>query len=808
MDPYMRIYIILLFCLFCHPSVIGQIRLNGKVTGVETKGLEFVPVMLLRYPDSTLIKGALTDSSGNFLLNDMTPAEYYLAASNVGHEPYLKRITLVADTFLQIPLLPNANTLGTVTITSRSVLIEKKVDRLVFNVSNSVFAVGNSAWDMLKKAPGVIADENGQISIRAIPGAVVYLNDRRVYLSGEELMNMLKGLSAEELSKIEIIPNPPARYDAEGSGGVINIVLKQNLRKGFNGIVNGGYEQTMYGKGNGGLNLNYRNNKWYVFGSLNDRSGWYFKNENRDEQFVSLLNTTRYTENTDSKIRKDNASFVFGTDYALNQNHSLGILSDGNLTQRRSTDKNSGIYQSATQRDSAIYTTVDSRNQTQYFTCNLNYKGNLDTSGKSIQVDADYMYYTVPDYSALNSAEIFGRDNSLFLHHIGFESNTYQSISLYSFRADYTQPLSSEAKIDAGAKITNTITHNEVVFQDQQYGNTFVPDTSRSNSFRYTERTYAGYVNYNGSFKRTDVELGCRLEDTQALGVDKNDNTVLRKDYLKLFPSIFIQYKLTDKVQAGFTYNRRISRPPFAALNPFRNYRSPYSYSYGNPFLQPSYTDALEFSLTLHETWFLSAFYNLIGGQFSQVIEQDPLSNNDRYVWVNIDRSYNYGVSASTSFQPTKWWSINASLIFKINGAESGLLDNHYQYESGVFYIITNQSFRLSEKNNLQAELNENYASPGTVQGLFRLGSMLDVSAGIKKTFLNKKASVVLSFVDIFRGTYITASTDYRGQKSFVNGSYDQQGFRITFNYKFGNTGMEKGRKRDAVDVDEKQRIK
>jgi hypothetical protein len=804
-------FALITICLMLFPDMrlVAQTKISVKVTNTENKLMEFVPVLLLSCTDTSLIKGGLTDSLGRFASEAIHSSCLLIAISNIGYKSFLKKIEVRSDTLISVKLESDTRTLTGVTIVSKNALIEKKIDRLVFNVDGSAFAMGNSVWEVLKKAPGVISDEQGNIRIKATQGATVLINDRKIYLSGEELMSLLKSMNADDVSKIEIITNPSAKYDAEGGGGVVNIILKKDIRQGLNGSLHAGYEQTIYGKFNGGLGLNYRSLKTNVYGSLNARQGKYFKSETLQETYSDASHISFYKETINSKSLRTSGNYVLGIDHSLNANHSLGILAEGTVFDKQGTNSNDGVYQNASrQNDSTLYTNVESRNKSYYTTFNLNYKGKLDTLGKSVQVNLDYVYYDVPLLTATSTTDVYGGPSEAFLHRIGFENSTVAKIQVFAGKADYSQTLFSKVKADVGVKLAATETQNTVHFLNENPGFPVSTDTGKSNSFHYSETIASAYASFSSSLKKIDWQAGLRAEDTHAIGSDKMGQALLKRDYIELFPSLFLQYNQSNDYQYGIVFNRRVNRPSFSDLNPFRYYINPYSYTEGNPFLQPSFVNAFDGSVSVKNKWFFDVFCNLIQAQFSQVIIPEPSTNSNRYLVQNIDHSYDYGVSVASSLSPYKWWDMNSSVIAKINGSQSQFLGSSYRYQSAVLFLITSQVFTLSEPGHLQLELNGTYMTPGTVQGLFQLGSMLDVSVGIRKQFLHRKASLALVVTDIFRGTYITAKTEYLGQKSFVNGNYDQQGIRLAFTYKFGRQTIEKNKNRDTGDTDEKNRIK
>jgi len=795
--------------LFLSVPGFSQIVLKGEVVDTGSSPILFASVLLLQPADTSLLIATLTDSMGAFHFNNLDPGTYFVSARFPSCVPFFSKVTLKKDTAILIRMGMDLRQLLGVTITSSTALIEKKPDRIIFNISNSPFAIGSTAWEVLKKSPGLRTDETGTIMIKGMEQASLYINNRKVSLNGAELVDYLKGINAEDILKIEIITHPPASYEAEGNGGVINIQLKTQFN-GFNGTASAGAEQTFYMHANAGVSLKYGTDKTKLYVSLGSRIDQSHPTETQQLAYSSQNKITSYAENGYSLDKERNTTIKTGADYILSPQQQLGILLDASLIQKSNVLNNTGTYSSATGADSSILTRSDSQTRSWILSLGLYDKINLDSNGKSLSVETGYLQYHLPWLSSLVSSQFYDRNNFPLIRPgtlTDFNTNTWEDIKGYTAKADYTQPLSQKGHLDAGLKISETYTNNLLLFETGNDHHILLPDTGRSNHFTYRESNLDVYTSYAATRNNLDLQTGLRAEGTLEAGADKNAN-VFQKEYARLFPSLFLQYNYSDAIKYGFVYNRRISRPPFHALTPFQNYISPFSYSLGNPFLQPSYTDELDASIAFKDILFADLFCNLTQNNFVMIYIPDSISHSNYYTYVNIQKTYEYGISLTYSKTFFQVWTMNASASGLINGDQSSLFGKEYSLRGPVMHLSTNQNVTVSSTGHLQMELNIVYSTPGTIQGILQLGSYLDVSLGIKKQLPTKRLSVALLLNDLFSSTYISARSDFLQQKSFVTGNYDQRGLRISLSYKLGRTVIPEKEIPPNWDSEGRERIK
>jgi outer membrane receptor protein involved in Fe transport len=785
----------------------AQKIISGRVLNKENKPIEFATVILKK--DSTVISNCFTDSVGFYKLKVEKLAVYEIQFSYLNTK-YKSIVDLTKDTTINITLSEDNTQLNEVTVISKSPTVERKIDRIIFNPNNLISTSGDNAYETIKKAPAVFADETGNISIRGLSGAGVMINGRLLQLSSEQIMDYLKSIASDEILRIEVITNPSSKYDAEGLSGLLNIVLKKSKKIGLNGNSTIFYEQTTYPKYGGNIDINYRTDKINLFGGTSLRDGKYFQNENIDNIYNRNILPYYYYEKG-NRNRKQISNFnKLGLDYTINKNHVIGVRFEHSYTSKKGNQTNNSTFQKYNLAVDSLYnTSIDLDNYNNDISANLNYTATLDTAGQSITFDFDYSNFYQPLLSASTSTK---RYNSLYQSlgkDIIFKNEASQKINIFSAKTDYSKQLSKTIWLETGIKYYFLKTDNNLKFYNF-ISNTYLIDNLKSSTFNYQESNLAFYANLYKQFNdKWSIQIGGRNENTFLKGSSTNNTVVnLKPNYSKIFPTLFIQYNKNDNNQFSLNYTKRINRPDYSNLNPFRYYTNPNSYIEGNPFLQPAITNSIDFSYTFKQKYFINAFLYLTDGQITQVPVLDPNTNSYKYLSVNLDKSYNTGINTYLPFQIKKWWQTALSITVGFNGINSLINNSKYNYNNFNFQVITNNQFTLSQKSKFFGELNFIYQPKGSTQGLFILGKLVDLSFGVKKVFKDKKSALSLNVTDVFNAAYITATVDKIDQYSYIHGNYDKRGIRLSFSYKFGKSTIEKPREKKSSIEDETKRIK
>ena len=808
---FMRIRIILTsLCLSLCFTLAAQN--NGEITGqlidsISGHPLEYATVALFKHGISQPVNGSVTDGTGHFSFSDLELTDYELVASFLGYakktaaKVHLSSAKPKMDVG-KISLAPDATQLGEVTVQSLRPMIIQKADRIVVNISGTALAAGNSAYDLLSKAPGVYVDQEGNIQLNGRSGVTVMLNDRLTYLSARDLRNLLEGMSAENVQDIEIITNPSAKYDAEGSSGILNINLKKNALRGLNGNVNASYRYN--GKQHGysvGGRINYKAEDWNSFLNLDmaRRVG------GRDATFTRVFfgdETTYFDQVAEGNYAVEGPPAVrIGTDYDINKNNSVGVTAYY-ATNDLESDFLTDTYLGRTPNNPIQYIDANnlSANTFSNFSANLHYVGKLDTLGSNISTDLDYVliknrgeanFYNY--YDDLTTNEPVMKD---FLY-----TNTPNGFDIYSGKVDYTKAFSSGPKMELGAKASRVISDNDSRFYfNNEEGK--ILDPNRTNHFLYEENILAAYANLNTKLSEDfTVQAGLRAEHTSSTGESLTTGEINERDYLNLFPSAFVQQQVTENYGINYSYSRRIQRPNYGSLNPFISYRDPYTYVQGNPGLRPQFTHAFGITQLYKKTYSLALNYQLIEDVISELPILVEETATTIYTTGNVDDAQNISLTALAPLKIMKNWDTNNTFILSYNEYNM-IVDNMQLKNDQVFYMFqTNHNILLPL--NFKMEISGVYRSP-QASGLYLVDTMWWVDAGLKRAFLEDKLEVSLNVNDIFGSYRLKFSTDIGENINDFDQDFRTQyvNFSVRYNFSSGLNFKAKNRNNNLEEVD------
>ena len=786
----------------------GQNTVEGRVSDESGVPLEFVNVVLVKPADSSLIKATITNSSGEFTLKIPDGNKYKLLISQVGYRKFY------TDTFsfapentpkklADITLSKDDALLKEVEAVYKRPFIEHYPDKTVVNVENSIVSTGGSVMDVLKRSPGVMVDKDGSISLEGRSGVLVLINGKPTYMSAEQLNGFLNGMSSDQVGQLELMSNPPAKYDASGTGGVINIKLKKSKLYGFNSTLNSSYKQGFYTKTNDGITFNYRNEYFNVFGNYYYTYDHNFYNgvilgkiSNADHLAYSTLNKFNL-------ISKDNSqNFKTGLDFYANKKQTLGFIFTGtndisqlpmsNLTEIRNSDD---------QLESSSSTQSYAAKNWKTFSGNLNYKWDIDTSGSSFTADADYAHFNFgsdQQFTASNydSTEIMiGTPYKL-------RNSAPVDITILSAKSDLIKQINKTTKFEAGIKKSNVTTDNDVKYF-KIHDNTEALDTMQSNHFRYNENINAAYVDISKEFEKLSVQLGMRGEQTKAAGEQLTNNFTFTRNYFQLFPTAFFGYKLNAKNAFNLSYSRRIDRPSYQDMNPFRFYIDPYTYQEGNPYLKPSVSNSLSLAHTFNNLITTSLTHVQVRDMILQVFKHDESTKTTFVINENIEKLDQYTLGFSMPISITKWWSTNNNLNimylasqWKASGAELKTSSISFQY---------NNVNEFDLKKGFSAELQARYSSPFSY-GLWVVNPRYSVSTGVQKKLLKDRAKLKLSFINIIYNATDHVIAKEQNLSLDLKRKQDNRTITLSFVYNFGKSTVKNSTTHTSSAEDEMNR--
>lgn len=796
---------------------------SGQVNTVAGKPLEFATMMLVKAKDSTLVKGAISEVTGKYAFENVGAGQYRVAAQQIGfHKTYSDAFTIdEAHPAIELPaiaMVEESKNLAEVNVVAKKPFIEQQVDRTVVNVENSIVASGNSALEVLEKAPGVTIDrQNDQIQLKGKSGVIVYIDGKQTYLSQQEVANLLKNTPSDNIATIEIITNPGSKYDAAGNSGIINIKMKKNKNFGTNGtlIVGTGYGwvNDLSGvrddlpKFNTSLNLNHREGKVNVFGN-------YSYVNRQSSQSNEINRTIPYNGKTtyfDQYSFRPNTfvghSYKAGLDYFVSKKSTVGVLVNGFSNDWRSAGLNNTMISDENhQLTSRPTTKTDARQFLSNVTSNLNYKYDFDGKGREWTVDADYVHYSGSSYNNL-STTYYGTGSDVIRPNQDVKNDMPSKINILAFKTDYVHPLKNGAKLEAGLKSSFVKADNNTLYDTlQQESKQWLPDASRSNQFKYDENINAAYVNYAGNLsKKTKLQVGLRAEHTHSIGTSVTLNQTVDRNYLNLFPTLFLSRQLDSTNTLNLSYSRRIDRPDYQNLNPFVFYLDPYTYQKGNPFLRPQYTNSVELTHVYKSEISTTLGFSRTTDFINQETPRQIASENVTYVTPeNLGSLDNINLNISFPVQVAKWWRMQNNI---------GSYYMHYQtFYSGTPYEVKLVAVNLYTSNNftinktLSAELSGWYNS-GSQYGFYRAQPMGAFNIGLQKKVMEGKGNIKLNISDPFwlnkfNGRAVVQDIDFR-----VRSRWESRRFMLTFTYRFGNQNVKSARQRNSATSAEQSRV-
>ncbi|MFC6998826.1 outer membrane beta-barrel family protein [Rufibacter roseus] len=771
------------------PSNAGG-TISGTLTdSISGKPVEFATVALLKSGNTTAVAGTMTDAQGKFYFQNVPFGTYIMSFSFIGYK------SKTSQAFSLTPSKPNvklgnvsfaqaSTNLDEVTVTNLRPTITQEADKMVVSIEGTALASGRTAFDVLSRAPGVFVDQDGNIQLNGRGGVTVMLDGKLTYMSASDIRNLLQSMSAENIKYIEIISTPSAKFDAEGASGILNINLKKNELYGMNGSVftTGTYNFKQWA-GTVGGNVNYKAGKWNSFLSLEHLKRAY----NRDGTFTRVFydgkEATYYDQTAYGKSKNlGPPNFRVGTDYSLTDKHSVGAMVYFNQNKRWE-NFNTATYIGDQPQLPEQYITANNFvvNTFRNFTSNLHYVGKLDTLGTTLSADIDFVNISNWGYS--NFYNYFGAVGAAQPARTDFlYADSENGFDIYSGKIDFAKTFSKLGKVELGLKASHVVSDNDSRFFFNN--DALVLDPRRTNHFLFTENIYAGYVNWNRKFgENFTLQAGLRAENTVNKGELLTTGAENSRNYLNLFPSLFVQQKVNDNYQISYSYSRRIQRPNYGHLNPFVIYRDPYTYWEGNPYLQPQLTNAIGITQTFKKNYSLVLNFQQLQNVISELPRIVPEDTLTVYYMGNVDDSKNFSLSAIAPVKITKKWDTNNTFTVSYNEFRMMVTEGQRLVNKNVLYTFqTNQNILLPK--DFMLEVNGVVRSRG-VSGLYVIQPMWWVHLGVRKSFMNKKLDVNLNVNDVFRTYRLRFDTSLGRNVNNFDQYFFSQNIGITLRYHF-----------------------
>jgi len=795
--------VLLVFFTIC--GVYGQtFTITGKVVDEQNQVIPYANILLLQATDSTFVQGSSADDNGFFELSQVAPDLYLLQASYVGRGSEPRALDIKKDVSLGALIIPMENNeLDEVVVTAQRPKLQRLPDRLVFTVENTVVSQGTS-WDILKNTPGVIVNQDNLL-IRG-QNATVYLNDRKVQLSGQEVQDLLQGLSGTNIKSVEVIANPPARYDAEG-GPILNIVTSKNIVPGYKGSVNGTFTQAVFPKYSVGTSHYFKTDKLNLFANYTINPKKELTKTKKGINFMDDVNEIFSVWDTDynqtDRSQSQNASVIL--DYDFDDRNSLNVTSNllFNLNQEQETLLNNEMRNAQAQLDSTFTTRNDADMDNTNLAFDLTYVHKLKKEGAQLSVNGHYTHYNGETFQRLES-NYFDADGT-FLRDFGFDSDTDQEIKIFTGQLDYSTPIGN-ASLETGAKISSVVSENNQNFFNF-IGSSNTVDPSQSDLYTYDEEVYAAYASFIKNWDKWSMKLGVRGELTKAEGRSLTLDQVNTQDFFEPFPSVYVLYSPSDKHSFSFDYGRNINRPKYDDLNPFRFFYNENDYEEGNPGLRPSFSNNFNFNYTLNSEYFFDVYYRDNGANIAYLVFQDNQNQTLVELKQNVLDSKSYGLdfTLSKSILPP-WYMYAYTSIF--HEEETFLAEQSgnvpYTNEVNGVYAYVGNYLTLSEDGTFTGEVAATYVSQ-FLFGSYVSDEQFNLTIGLRKTLFDNKITLSLAVEDILEQYVPTYRSQYLNQDNFYRRRPETQFIRFGFTYNFGNFRLEDNQR--GIDKKERERL-
>ena len=776
-------------------------KVSGTITDKSNKALDYASVALIRLPDSTSVALQATNQQGLYEFGSVKAGRYLIKALMMGYDKNQSAPFEVKATAIKIPVIALADrsqNLKEVNIVSKMPVIDQKADRVIVNVEQMNTA-GDNALEVISRSPGVKLDKDDNIVLKGKSGINVMIDGKMSYMSGQELTTYLKSLPASVLSKIELISNPPASFDAAGTAGIINIKLKRNKMQGFNGNMNLGGGYGRYEKVYGGTNLNYNIGKVSTYARIN---AGHYNSYNRltlnrtigDEQY-NQLNFWHPITNS--------LNYSTGADYFMNDKHTIGVMVKGfTAPEETKVNSNSINYNAAGAKMGATSMFNPQSNTEKNHAFNLNYRYKTDSLGGELGFDADYVRYDNSKNETFTNTYLDVNDNAIG-NPIDLRNMGMGNVSIYSVKVDYTLNFSKTLKMETGWKSSWVKSQSDVRFDSLKTAG-WINDPRRTNQFLYHENINAAYLSLDQSFKNIQIKAGLRAEQTLGNGSSSGTNTLIDRKYWKLFPTVFVSLKIDSNNLLTAAYRKSINRPSYSSLNPFTFYSDPYTALQGNPLLQPSYANSFELNYSIKSFRVLTLSYSVNNGSMWEVVYQNDVTKESISRPENLNRTTNFYMATGSPIDITKWWNNNTEVSAGFNRTQSAVQGNGFNAFSWNWSVMMDNTFTLPKNYSLTTYAY--YDSP-SVSGLFHSLGSYQLNIGAKKIFWKKNATLALKVNDIFNTSAFRANLEYNNIKTYWKNEWESRRVNLSFTYKFGNMKIKTARNRSTGTSEEENRV-
>ncbi|MFL5763540.1 MAG: outer membrane beta-barrel protein [Bacteroidia bacterium] len=781
--------------LFFHFAGFSQCSIKGAVSDSLHAVIPYTPVGLLNTKDSSIYKGAVTDQDGNYCFENIRKGDYLLKISTVGFNTfYSEEIKFDSINLIAMPpiILKSGNVnLKEVDIAAFKSTIEFKKGTIVLNVENNLIAKGNSVLDLLKQIPGVQVDAQNNVTVNGRSGVRFLMDGRLQQMSDVQMATVLSGMSAETITSIELIKNPPAKYDAAGTAGLINIVTKKAKLKGFNGSLDPSFSQGKAGRSYTALTLNFKNTKFSVFSNLSYAYLHFYDLSELDRTLSTTGNTTSFNASGAISSFATIANFNGGVEYELNPKTIIGLYFNDNINNSNAVQKARSVV---LEGDAFNYHSFTYRSDyTQKYSSpnvSFNILHKIDTLGSQIQLSSDYYDISGHENKFVEN-HFFDNSSNEILSPTHYATDAKNLYNIFYQKLDYTKVCKKDWSIETGLKGNFIGINSDAHYALLNSGG----DTTLKNNYLYNEQVLAAYATISKTYKKVSASIGVRAEQTDING--KNTSGFrLNRSYLNAFPSGSLDYKLNNKNSLSGAYSYRIDRPGFNRMNPTRVYNDELNYTVGNPTIRPQYTH--DITLNYNYNSFITAsidYYRTFDFMYWYTF-------TPRNSTINIDTTFNFRLRDNYSFslyvqKQIRWVNLRAYGAFYYYDFKGVINGETAASATGQCFVSLDAEFMLPKKFKIQ--LNTYYASP-FYDAIQKYTPVSSASVVINRSFLKDKLDVSLGFFDIFYSENQYMSTKLSDQYFYYAQQADTRRVRLSLSYKFGKMQIEQKLKHEDAD--------
>ncbi|MBX7183500.1 MAG: TonB-dependent receptor, partial [Bacteroidia bacterium] len=793
----------------------AQQSVFGRITTTDSLDLSTAVISAYRTNSSIMIKSGLVANTGKYLLDIHSTGWHYLTISIPGFKEYATDSFLMdslknskVEKNIVIPRLDSIKNTS-VEIVVALPFVQKKIDKLVVNPDALLTNTGLTVLEILEKSPGIMVDVNGNISLNGKSGVLVMIDGKPTYLSSADLATYLKTIPSAQIATMEIYSNPPAKFDASGSAGIINIIFKKNIDQGFNTAVSCSYGQGRYSRNNNALIFNFRHKKINLYSNLSYSNNGNYQDLTITRRYFNSSGSlaSAFDQNNYIKKRDKGVNTKIGLDYYANKKSTFGLVLTGFENRNLHNSRNgSVISDELLEPITKVLSLNPSVKQMQNYSASANYAYSIDTTGKELITNFDFLNFNSNQTQSLQTKMLDAVGNPI--SNSTLNSDLPSTIKITTFKTDYTNPLKKKANWNTGYKYSNVTTTNNALFSNVDGSGASINNDTFSNKFNYTEKIHAGYFNLTKQWSKLTLQTGIRLEDALIKGIQfgnsyHHDSSIYRR-FTNLFPTVYMMYNLDTTGNHVFntSFGRRIERPDYKDLNPFTYPMDKFTLYSGNPFLQPTFSNNFEISYTYKNRITTS----IVGGYFKNVV-QETIEQKPGFFYSrpgNIGKQFTYGISINAMLPIKKWWNINCYTELMYNDFVANLYNQNLHNQGTYWYFSPASQITIKKKWN--TELTFTYQSKVSVAQFVTI-PFWHIRAGVGRKILNNYGSIKLQISDVFYSQQLGGEILAIGQSTASWYSYlDTRVITLAFSYKF-NKGENLTPRNITGAEEEKQRV-